>query len=292
MFHLNLSNADVRVHALASGSSGNAFLVQAGTTSLLLDAGLSQRMLASHLARFGVGAAGLTAILLTHEHVDHSASAGAMSRRATAPVVANAATLQAASQRSEQAFAACELATGSERGFGCIGVRSFAVPHDAAEPVGYVLEIGRQRIVYCTDVGSVTPEIRAALKGASLVIVEANHDLAWLLRGPYTPDMKERVSSPTGHLSNADCADLITYRLIEGGSLTIWLAHLSRVNNSPALARRSVLAQIAAQTRVPLALEIALRDHPSVSWRSGSMAVQPSFDFQAETAHETDIEGR
>lgn len=280
MFHLNASSSDVRVHALASGSSGNAYLVQAGETNLLLDAGLSQRMLASHLARFGVGAAGLEAILLTHEHVDHSGSAGAMSRRATAPMVANAATLQAASARAEQAFATFELPTGTERGFGCIGVRSFAVPHDAVEPVGYVLEIGRQRIVYCTDVGSVTPEVQAALQGATLAIVEANHDLAWLLRGPYTPDMKRRVASPTGHLSNADCADLLAQRLVEGGPLTVWLAHLSRVNNSPALARRSVLAQIAAQTTVPLALEIALRDHPSVSWRSGSKAVQTSMAFE------------
>lgn len=280
MFHVKLhNNSDVRVHALASGSSGNAYLVQAGSTSLLLDAGLSQRILASHLARFRVGAAGLAAILLTHEHVDHSASAGAMSGRTTAPVVANAATLQAASQRTDQSFATCELATGSERGFGCIGVRSFAVPHDAAEPVGYVLDIGQQRIVYLTDVGSVTPEVQAALRGASLAIVEANHDLAWLLRGPYTPEMKARVSSPTGHLSNADSADLIARRLVEDGPLTVWLAHLSRVNNSPALARRSVLAQVAAQTSVPFALEIALRGHPSVSWRSGSQAVQPCLAF-------------
>jgi phosphoribosyl 1,2-cyclic phosphodiesterase len=279
MFHLNLTQSDVRVHALASGSSGNAYLVQAGSTNLLLDAGLSQRMLASHLARFGVGADGLEAILLTHEHVDHSASAGAMSRRAAAPVVANAATLQAAAQRTDQVFATSELPTGAERGFGCIGIRSFPVPHDAVEPVGYILEVGRKRIVYCTDVGSVTPEVQAALKGASLAIVEANHDLAWLLRGPYTPAMKERVASPTGHLSNAASADLIAHRLVEGGPLTVWLAHLSRVNNSPALARRSVQAQVTTQTSVPFALEIALRDHPSVSWRSGKQAIQPCLTF-------------
>jgi phosphoribosyl 1,2-cyclic phosphodiesterase len=279
MFHFNITTSDVRVHALASGSSGNAFLVQAGDTNLLLDAGLSQRMLSSHLARFGVGAAGLDAILLTHEHVDHAASAGAMSRRATAPVVANAATLYVASQRSEQAFSTSELATGSERGFGCIGVRSFPVPHDAVEPVGYVLEIGVQRIVYCTDVGSVTPAVQDAIRGATLAIIEANHDLAWLLRGPYTREMKQRVASATGHLSNAACADLLANRLIEGGPLAVWLAHLSRVNNSPALARRSILAQVAAQTSVPLALDIALRDHPSVSWRSGSKAVQPCLEF-------------
>lgn len=280
MFHNNVFHSNVRVHALASGSSGNAFLVQAGPTNLLLDAGLAQRALASHLARLGVGADGLAAILLTHEHADHSASAGAMSRRSAAPVVANAATLEAASRRSEQAFATCELPTGGEISFGGIVVRSFSVPHDASEPVGYILDIGRHRIVYCTDVGSVTPAVRAALQGASLAIVEANHDLAWLLQGPYTPDMKERVASPTGHLSNADCADLLADRLIEGGSLTVWLAHLSRVNNSPSLARRSVLAQIAARTRVPVTLDIALRDHPSVSWKPDGTVLQTSLAFE------------
>ncbi len=122
--------------------------------------------------------------------------------------------------------------------------------------------------------GSVTAEVRQALRGASLAIIEANHDLDWLWRGPYTEVMKARVASATGHLSNTDCADLLTERLEEDGPLCVWLAHLSRVNNSPSLARRSISAQIARQTRVPFSLEIALRDHPSVTWRAGAHAIQ------------------
>ncbi len=252
-------------------------LVQAGETNILIDAGIPQRLLSSHLNRLGVPATRLNAILLTHEHTDHALSASAMSRRSKAPIVANAATLAAYGRREELSFTPLTLATGGETEIGSIGIRSFPVPHDAAETVGYVLEAGSVRIAYCTDVGSVTEAVRAALNGVNLAIVESNHDVERLMRGPYTQEMKERVASPTGHLSNADCGDLIAERLEAGGAMTIWLAHLSRVNNSPALARKTVQARVAARTCVPFKLEVALRDHPSLSWHSGAQAVQPSL---------------
>ncbi len=276
-FHLHPPAPDLRVHALASGSSGNALLIQAGTTNILIDAGLPLRTLAPLLTRRGVGATDLDAILLTHEHTDHSCGAGPMARRCAAPLIANRATLDAYAQRDELPFTARELPTGETVALGPIGIRSFPVPHDAVEPVGYVLEVGAQRIAYMTDLGSVTADVRAALRGAGLAVVESNHDLDWLWRGPYTDEMKARVASATGHLSNADCADLLAERLEEGGPLCIWLAHLSRVNNSPVLARRSVSTRIAEQTRVPFRLEVALRDHPSVVWRAGTHAVQLSL---------------
>ena len=128
-----------------------------------------------------------------------------------------------------------------------------------------------------TDVGCPTQAVREALQGANLAIVEANHDLDWLWRGPYTQQMKERVASPRGHLSNIDCADLLAERLDIDGPLSVWLAHLSRVNNSVALARRSVRQRIEQQTKVPVLIDVALRDHPSVSWRSRSSGVQLSL---------------
>ncbi|HZO87123.1 MAG TPA: MBL fold metallo-hydrolase [Chthonomonadaceae bacterium] len=277
MFHFTPTTPDVRVHALASGSSGNAMLVQAGQTNLLIDAGLPLRTLSPLLSRRGVGVADLDAILLTHEHTDHSCGAGPLARRTGAPLIANAATLAAYAERDTLPFPTRELPTGGVVGIGAIGVRSFPIPHDAAETVGFVLTVGDQRIAYVTDVGSVTSEVRAALCGATLAIVEANHDIDWLWRGPYTEEMKARVASDTGHLSNVSCADLLAERLEEGGPLCVWLAHLSRVNNSPSLARRSVTARIAEQTRVPVALEVALRDHPSVSWRAGTRAIQLSL---------------
>ena len=113
-----------------------------------------------------------------------------------------------------------------------------------------------------------------ALCGADLAIVEANYDVDWLMRGSYPEHRKIRVASDTGHLSNVDCGDLLAERLEAGGSLSVWLAHLSRINNSPALARRSVQQRIAQHTNVPYTLEVALRDQPSVSWSPGKQAVQ------------------
>lgn len=267
----------LRVHALASGSSGNATLIQAGETNLLIDAGLSVQRLSSHLKRHGVGVGNLSGILLTHEHTDHASGAGALARKMDAPLIANAATLEACAQRDERPFPIRELTTGDVIRIGRLEVASFPVPHDAVEPVGFVIQSGQTRMFYATDVGSVTPAVRSALRGVNLAILEANHELNWLWRGSYTPDMKARVASETGHLSNGDCADVLAERLEEGGALCVWLAHLSRVNNSPALARRSVLARIREQTSVPFHLEVALRDHPSVSWRAGVQAVQLSL---------------
>ena len=265
------------MHSLASGSSGNAMLVQGGGTNLLIDAGIGVRSLAAMMAKRGVVDGKLDAVLLTHEHTDHSIGAGPIARRTGAPLVGNGATLGAYAERDPLGFGTIEMATGAEITVGAFAVRSFPVPHDAVEAVGYVLECGSTRIAYFTDAGCRTQAMRDALWGANLAVVEANHDLEWLRRGPYAPEMKARVASATGHLCNDDCADLIAERLEEGGPLSLWLAHLSRVNNSVSLARRSVRERIVQQTRVPFHLDIALRDQPSISWRSGARAVQLSL---------------
>lgn len=265
----------LRVYSLASGSSGNVMLVQYGETNLLIDAGLTLKRISPFLAKHGV--AKLDAVLLTHEHTDHASGAGAVCRKTRAPLVANAATLQAYAERDSIFCPMQELSTEDDIAFGSLRVRSFPILHDAAAPAGYILTAGETRIAYCTDVGSVTREVREAFRGVSLAIIEANHDLLWLKNGPYTPDMKARVASDTGHLSNDDCASLMLETLEETGPCTIWLAHLSRVNNSPSLARRTVRDRLLAQTKVPFTLEIALRDHPSVCWQKGRKAVQLSL---------------
>jgi phosphoribosyl 1,2-cyclic phosphodiesterase len=266
----------VEVHALASGSSGNSVLVMAGGRGLLIDAGLGPRTLMPALARREIGVDRLDAILLTHEHDDHLRGAPAVSSRLRSPIVANRATLSAACVRTELRRTV-ELPTGSEARFGEFCVRSFRIDHDAAEPVGYVVEVCGHRIAYATDVGCPCDGLREALRGASLCILEANHDLAWLRRGPYPPHMKERVASDQGHLSNADAATLLAERIECDGPTCVWLAHLSAVNNSPSFARRFVNDAVRAATKTPFALDIALRDRPSVQWRPGRMATQLSL---------------
>jgi phosphoribosyl 1,2-cyclic phosphodiesterase len=165
-----------------------------------------------------------------------------------------------------------ELPLGDGINIGCLTIHSFPVPHDAVSPVGYVIRSGATKITYFTDAGSVNHEMKEALADANLAVVESNHDVEWLRRGPYTADMKARVSSSTGHLSNDDCADLVAERLEDGGPLTVWLAHLSSINNSPSLARRSVEARVRSHTKVPFSLDVALRDSPSAEWHSAKRA--------------------
>ena len=272
-----MQHNEIRVYSLASGSSGNAMLFQSNRTSLLMDAGLPLRTLSAHLSRLGVGADDLDAILLTHEHHDHVVGAGALARRTKAPLIANPATLAAYAARDALPFARREMPTGERIEIGPFQIRSFAVPHDAAEAVGYTLEVGAGKIAYFTDAGTVTPPMRDALRDANLAIVEANHDVEWLRRGPYSDEMKARVASDTGHLANEDCAAALAERLQSGQPLCVWLAHLSRVNNSPALARRTVASRIRALTETPFALDVALRDHPSLTWRTGAQPIQLSL---------------
>jgi len=262
----------LEVHAIASGSSGNAVLVKADGRSLLIDAGVGPRTLLPALQRRGVAPDTLDGVLLTHEHDDHLRGAAAVSARLRAPVLANRATLQASGDRLELSRTQ-EMETGDEVALGRFVVRSFPVPHDAAEPVGYVVEFNGIRIAYATDAGCPTDDLRAALRGAHLCILESNHDLDWLWRGPYPQMMKERIAGDRGHLSNLDAVTLIAERLEADGPTCFWLAHLSAVNNSPAFARRFANREIAARTRVLYRLEIALRDRPSVVWQPGS-AVQ------------------
>lgn len=268
------SSGILSVYSFASGSSGNAMLVRSAASAVLIDAGLGVRVLTACLARMGVAHGGLDGILITHEHWDHAANAAALARKFGAPLIANAPTIAAIAAREDLEFGMRELPTGGEIGVAGLTVRSFPVSHDAVDPVGFVIGAGAVRIAYATDCGMPTAELRQAIRGAKLVIIEANHDVDCLLRGPYSPAMKERVASATGHLSNVDCATVIAERLELDGPARFWLAHLSRVNNSPALARRSVAAAVAAATTVPFALEVALRDSPSVVWHEGQGGLQ------------------
>ena len=273
----------IRVFSLASGSSGNSMLVQYGETNILIDAGLPIHRFKTLLPKYGVGEQQLSGVLMTHEHVDHSKAAGALSRYTNAPVFANRATLEAYYLREESKFSAQEFITGESFGVGDVEVCSFRVSHNAAEPVGFVLKAGKHTIFYCTDVGCPSQTMREELAKADLAILEANHDLRWLWNGPYSPSHKKQVASNEGHLSNNDCADLLAERLEVGGSLTIWLAHLSKANNSPALARQSVAQRIQSQTKTPFSLEIAMRDQPSLVWSSEKVFVPSSQNFNVKT---------
>lgn len=235
----------VRVVSLGSGSSGNALLIQTGRTAVLVDAGFGPRMLASRLRAVGVTPGMLSAILLTHEHADHARGAAQLATQHGIPLVADPRTLAAV---FEQAAAytgktyTCErveLPIGRETRLHDIQVRSFAVSHDAVAPCGYLLATSAWSVCFATDTGEAGAAMVEAMRAAHLLVIEANHDVDRLVKGPYPWPLKKRILSPTGHLSNEQ-----TCRALEGvlddGARWVWLAHLSRTNNTPDLARAHV----------------------------------------------------
>jgi phosphoribosyl 1,2-cyclic phosphodiesterase len=229
----------LRVTSLASGSSGNALLVQYGADALLIDCGVSQRVIERQLRGAGLEPAGVRAVLLTHEHGDHTHCAGPLARRYSLPVVANAPTL-AALGGALDAVAARELCVGAFMEIGPFVVQSFPVPHDAAAPVGYLVRAGRWCVGIAVDLGSWNTSVATALRPADLLVVEANHDYERLRSAPYAWPVKQRIYSPLGHLDNVEAGRLLAQVAADGRRRTAWLAHLSQEANSPQIATKVV----------------------------------------------------
>lgn len=261
----------IRVSALASGSSGNAFLVEAGDVKLLCDAGLNAATLEYYLRQRGTSASQLSAILVSHEHIDHLRGAGMLARRYKLPVVATEGTFLAGACQFGSLPEKVVQPVGREVHMSDFTIRTFAVSHDAAETVGFWIEAGGSSVVICTDLGCETTSLREPLEAADLLVLEANHDVQRLWRGPYHPALKRRVAGPYGHLSNAEAARLISELARDSRPRTIWLAHLSAANNTPALALSTVLDPLNREECSHLEIKVLARDRPSHIWRSDGL---------------------
>lgn len=242
----------MRLIVLASGSSGNAALIESGGRAVLLDAGISARETLRRLTAAGGADARIEAILLTHEHTDHVRGARVLARRLGIPVYATAGTLTAAS--------ACladvpeTIAVGRRERFSVAGMKITAFPtaHDAAETVGFGFESRRgHRIVVTTDTGIVTPEAAEALSGANVIGIESNHDLRMLSDGPYPPFLKRRIAGDRGHLSNDVAAAALASAAWKGLS-HVFALHLSEQNNTPESARSALARSLGATSRAAL----------------------------------------
>ncbi|MCL6647249.1 MAG: MBL fold metallo-hydrolase [Chloroflexi bacterium] len=257
---------------LASGSSGNCLLVRSATTTLLIDLGLPARTVAAFLESREIPPAAVEAILLSHEHTDHLVGLGTFARKYQVPVVAEAQTL-AAARSAVGRLPARTLARGSTITLGDCEVSAFPVPHDAAAPAGFLIRSGGWTIAYCVDLGSADETLVEPLRQADLVVLEANHDYDALRAGPYTPSLKARILSPFGHLSNLEAGRLIAASA-SSRPRTVWLAHLSAVNNSPRLALRVVGGLLKREGVSGVRLETAARDRPSLHWSSHAVGWQ------------------
>ncbi len=226
--------------SLGSGSRGNATLIQAGDTCLLLDNGFSLRELESRLARLDLHAEEIDAVLVTHEHGDHIKGVGPLARKYRMPVWMTHGTWRNAPCGEVPELRLFGTHTPAFT-IGDIEVAPFAVPHDAREPSQFVFSHQRLKFGVLTDAGSFTPHVVAAICDVDALLLECNHDLQMLRDGPYPPRLQQRVGGNYGHLSNGQAAQLLSQ--IDHGKLQHLLAgHLSEKNNCPDLVRQSLEA--------------------------------------------------
>ena len=248
----------MRFASLGSGSRGNATLVEAGDTCLLIDCGFPLRELERRLGVLGRTARDLSAIVVTHEHADHVRGVGATVRRHGTRVLSTRGTARAGGLDELPGWQPFDSHAGSLR-VGDIEVLPYAVPHDAREPCQFVLASGRWRLGVLTDAGRVTPHIAQTLATVDALLLECNHDPDMLAAGPYPPALRARVGGPLGHLSNGQAAALLAQ--LDCGRLAHLVAgHLSEKNNRPVLARAALLE--AAHT-IGDRLAILAQDAPS-----------------------------
>lgn len=233
----------MRIALLASGSSGNSLLVQSGSTSVLVDAGISARRLSQTARAAGVDLHSLSAVLVTHGHGDHVSGLAALPRASAAPVCATPGTLAEIGRFLTGGRPAVAIATGRTFDLEDLTVSPFDVSHDAAEPVGFSISDGVHRVTVATDLGTVSDEARGYLAAADCVVLECNHDERMLLDGPYPWYLKQRIMADTGHLSNAAAAREVE-RMSYGPLSTLVLAHLSRRNNTPGLALEAAVGAL------------------------------------------------
>lgn len=233
----------MRFSVLGSGSKGNCVYIESGETALLIDGGFSGKEIVRRLEGIGRDAGRLDAICVTHEHNDHIAGVGVLSRRCRLPVHANAGTFAGGEAVFKDLWRRREFATGEEFTVKDLRIRSFRISHDTSDPVGYLVSSDRCTLGYCTDTGKTTQLMQQRLSGCNALILEFNHNLHLLKNGPYPPALQQRVRSPHGHLANEDAAAFLG-EILHDGLQVVVLAHLSEVNNNPQLAMAAAMTAL------------------------------------------------
>jgi len=225
----------IEAHVLASGSDGNCTVIVFEDHAVMIDAGLSGKKIGQLMDVNGLDRSLIKSILITHEHSDHVSGAGIMARKLDVPVQCN-----------ERTFISCDLGnvtysritTMETFASGPMLITPLPTSHNASEPNAFLISMDGKKVLIATDTGKMTCEIEKELHDVDLAILESNHDKHMLATGPYPPMLKRLVGSDIGHLSNVDCAESLKRTMNE--KRKIFLAHLSRNNNTPDTARETV----------------------------------------------------
>ena len=236
----------MRFASLGSGSKGNAWLVQAGRTTVMVDCGFGPREAARRLGRLGLAAADLDAILITHEHSDHGRGAARLATQARCPVWLSHGCHAMLDCVGDAPASVRILDAHQSFALGDLQVTPYPVPHDAREPVQFSFSDGATRFGLLTDAGHVTAHIEAVLSGCAALALECNHDRERLQAGSYPAALKQRILGPYGHLDNAAAAALLA-RIAGPGLKHVVAAHLSEENNTPELARAALAGALGCE---------------------------------------------
>ena len=254
----------MQVCLLASGSKGNAIYIAAGTSKLLVDCGLSATEALNRLGAIGVDGRELDAILVSHEHSDHTRGAGTLARKLKIPLLVSYPTCQEI-HTSLRKTEVIEFEAGYQFTFRDLLIDPFPITHDASDPVGFIIESTSGKIGVATDLGIATRLVQDKLQGCRALVIESNHDEEMLLNGPYPWHLKQRIRSRHGHLSNNDSAGLLG-ELLHPGLETVFLAHLSEVNNDPFVALDVATRLVDSQNLCAPRLVVGEQSRPSEVW--------------------------
>ena len=240
----------IHLHVLASGSKGNAAVVEGPAGSVLIDDGIARRTLLARASELGVNMDDIRAVLLTHEHTDHVAGLPVFANHFDGPLFATAGTIAARERLSQLPFEVINHTDSLEL---CgMHVTVFPTSHDVADPVGFRFSTTDENgeltdaLGYCTDTGILTDEAGQALSGCRVLALESNHDERMLAAGPYPGYLKQRIHGRHGHLSNTQAADALA-DLVTNGTEVIVGMHLSQENNRPSVAVRALAAAVEAE---------------------------------------------
>lgn len=250
-----------RFSPLFSGSSGNCTYIGGAESGILVDAGVSAKRICEALAERSIAPEKIKAVFVTHEHSDHIKGLAVLVKKYGMPIVASEQTLSAVMRATELPSGA-RLIEIDKNGMEIdgIAVNRFATSHDCEGSSGYCFGLPHgQKISVCTDLGIVTDEVRNAIRGSDLTLIESNHDLKMLKNGPYPPLLKMRIMSDCGHLSNIACAAELG-ELLESGTTRFILGHISQHNNLPELAltvSRDALCAVGAKENEDYILKAA-----------------------------------
>lgn len=256
----------VKFCSLYSGSSGNSIYFGTEQTHILIDAGVSGARITKALQEIDVKPEDVGAILITHEHSDHTIGAGIFSRKYGVPIYAREKTWKAM-RRDLGKLAEENIVIINKDNFmvGDVEVCNYSIPHDAADPVAYTFYANNKKVAVATDIGCITEDICKNVLGSDIALIESNHDIRMLQGGRYPLHLKQRILSDHGHLSNAGAARFIT-ELAKSGTKHIYMGHLSRENNHPELAMNTVknaLSQCGFDVEQDVHICVASREHCS-----------------------------